>query len=816
MNSIERLDPDAARAIREAVAEADGQEVLVVGKVDGDGVVVEVVVAARGNETAVPALRPHMEKGDVVIHNHPSGVLRPSDADLGVASQLGNLGIGFYIVDNLVDRVYVVAEPYLLREIEPLDVEELAGALAPGGALSRIMDGYEARDSQIELLESVATAFNEGSICVAEAGTGVGKSMAYLLPAVAWAEQNQERIVVSTATINLQQQLVEKDIPLALKLLGSKVKVALVKGRGNYVCLRKLNESRDEDSLFEEVDDDLTVISQWSETSKTGSRSELPRFVNDRVWSRVAAEADGCLAQRCRFRERCFVLQARREAATAQLLVVNHHLLFSDLAVRISGAGFEATAVLPPFQRVVFDEAHNMERSATSYFSENMNRFSVSRQLGRLFRRRKGRSLGLAGRLSSLVDRSRYGGDVVGDLERMTQQVAERAETLDASVLASLGTELTRRYAGEIREETRTELLDPMAELHDALLSLVSTVQKILEAIPESSLETPEAYETRIVRERLEGFGSLCQAFSQYDEIREKVFWAERSRLPSGDVYAQFVVTPLDLSTLMREAVFEPYDTVVCTSATLTVRNDFGFWLRRVGLSGFELRVIETVVLPSPFPYREHVLLGVPVDAPEPTQEERYADFVAEFVADVLELSEGGGLVLFTSYGMLRRVYEAASPRLAKRGITVLKQGDEDRARLLGTFNTDIASVLFATDSFWEGVDAPGETLKVVIICRLPFRVPSDPVIKARMEAIDASGGNSFGEYALPTAVMRLRQGFGRLMRRASDRGIVLILDSRVVKKSYGDLFLDSLPDASRSLSPSRSLLSEIEHFLYG
>lgn len=816
MNSIERLDPDAAVTIREAIREADGQEVLCVGKVDADGIVIGITIAARGHDTAVPALRPHMEKGDVVIHNHPSGNLRPSDPDLAVASSLGNLGIGFFIVDNLVDRVYVVAEPYLLKEIEPLDVDEISATLGPGGALSRLMDSYEPRDSQVGLLEAVGEAFNEDSICVAEAGTGVGKSMAYLIPAIAWAERNEERVVVSTATINLQQQLVEKDIPLALKLLGSTVKAALVKGRGNYLCLRKLAETREEDSLFSEVDEDLKAIAEWSETTKSGSRSELPQFVGDRVWSKVAAEADGCLAQRCRFRERCFVLQARREAATAQLLVVNHHLLFSDLSVRISGAGFESTAVLPPFQRLIFDEAHNMERSATSYFSETMSRYSLARQLGRLVRRRRGRALGLAVRLGPLVDRTALDADIVGELEALTGKVAERAEALDAIALSSLGAEHTRRFTGDITPEVREALLDPMAELHDALISLIAYVQKILDAVPEERLETPEAYEARIVRERLEGYGSLCQSFSQFDEILDRVFWIERLRVSSGEPFIQFVVTPLDLSGLMREAVFDPYRTVVCTSATLTVKDDFSFWLRRVGLHQFERRSVRTVIFPSPFPYREHVLLGVPSEAPEPTSEQPYLDFVSRFVYDVLELSEGRGLVLFTSYAMLRSVYDAVAVRLSERSITVLKQGDDDRARLLGRFNTEITSVLFATDSFWEGVDAPGETLRVVIICRLPFRVPSDPVIKARMEAIEAAGGNAFNQYALPTAVMRLRQGFGRLMRRSSDRGVVLILDSRIMRKRYGPLFIESLPETQRSLTPSSQLLADVERFLYG
>lgn len=815
MNSVDRLDPEVIDAIRLAIREADGQEVLFVGKVDSDGMVESVIIAARGHEAAVPALMPHMELGDVVIHNHPSGGLRPSEADLSVASRIGNLGIGFFIVDNLVDRVYVVAEPRLLTEITELTIPDLLDLIGPRGALSREIEAYEPRDAQLTLLEAVADSFNRGSICVAEAGTGVGKSMAYLLPALKWAEQNEERVVVSTATINLQQQLVDKDIPLALRLLRSKVKTAIVKGRGNYVCLRKLAETSEEDALFGETDAELKSIAEWATVTPSGSRSDLPRYVSDQTWQRVAAEADGCLGLRCRFRERCFVLQSRREAAAAQLLVVNHHLLFSDLSLRVSGAGYDATAVLPPFRRVIFDEAHNMERNATSYFSETMSRFSLGRQLSRIFRRRKGRVLGLIASLRRFIRDPEAGVRLLGPIAGMCAAVRERAEALDGQLLAGMGAESTRRFAGEISADVRATLLDPLRELHDALLSLIYQLQEVLDGMPESDLESPEAYEARIVRQRLEDHAGMCQTFSMFDEITDKVFWAERLITSGGEPFVQLSITPLDLSGLMQEAVFEPFDTVVCTSATLAVREDFTFWLSRVGLDRFDRREVVSLRLSSPFPYHERVLLGVPIDAPEPTNESAYLSFLADFVRRALETSEGHALVLFTSFSTMKTTFDQVAPPLRQRGITMFRQGDEDRARLLAQFTQDISSVLFATDSFWEGVDAPGETLKLVILCRLPFRVPSDPVIAARMEAINRAGGNSFYDYALPGAVMRLKQGFGRLMRRSSDRGAVLILDSRVVRKNYGQLFLGSLPETRMSVKGSASVLSDLESFLY-
>ncbi len=809
MDSVDdRLSLAAAAAFQRGVREAGGQEICCVGKLDAEGVVESVTVTARGNEEAVPALMPHLERGDVVIHNHPSGHLRPSAADIQVASHLGNLGIGFYIVDNVVDRVYVVAEPYLRKEIVPLALAELVETLEPGGRLSGVMKGYESRESQQEMLESVASAFNEDAIYVAEAGTGVGKSLAYLIPAIRWVAQNDERVVVSTATINLQQQLVERDIPQVLRLLGSDVRTALVKGRGNYVCLRKLDDALGEDSLFKEGDGDLLAIREWAKTTKDGSRSDLAILPSERTWSRVASEADTCVGLRCRFRERCFVLQARREAASAQLLVVNHHMLFSDLAMRLSGAGYENTAVLPPFQRIVFDEAHNIENSATSYFSESLHKHALARQAGRLYRVRKGRPLGLARSLARLAREEA----AVDELAALVRDVVERAEALDALALGLLGGESTARFSGAITEEVRAAVLDPMNEVRAVLVTLINRVSDVMNGLDEEQLDSPDAYEARIICDRLGAFARLCEAFGRFDETPDKVFWASRSVSYDGESFAEFVMTPLDVAPLMREAVFEPYPTVVCTSATLTVRNDFAFWLSRVGLAGFEGREVATERLPSPFPYKERVLLGVPTDAPDPT-EPGYQAFVSDFVARALEASGGSGLVLFTSYAMLRDTFDAVESRLRPLGITVLKQGDGDRARLLNRFTADVSSVLFATDSFWEGVDAPGDTLRMVIICRLPFKVPTDPVMMARTEALDRATGNSFGAYALPTAVMRLKQGFGRLMRRQTDHGVVVILDPRVVRKSYGAAFIASLPETRRSMKPAPRLLHDIERF---
>jgi ATP-dependent DNA helicase DinG len=817
----DRLTPAAVEEIRQSIADASGNEVFFVGRTGDGGKVESVTVGARGNEEAVPVLTPHLGEGDVVIHNHPSGGTRPSSADLAIASRLGNQGIGFFIVDNDVDEVYVVAEPVEGHAVATLDEDLLASHLAPGGALSRVYPLFEERQSQANMLRLVCQAFNGEEICAAEAGTGVGKSIAYLVPAVAWAIQNRERVVVSTNTINLQQQLVEKDIPLVKKILGQDPKVVLVKGRGNYLCLHRLNEALEEQSLFDERDPELLSIREWARTTETGSRTDLSFYPAEETWSKVCSEADACLGLRCSHREGCFVLKARREASSAQILIANHHLLFADLAFRMAGSGFDDPAVLPPFRRVIFDEAHNVEKAASSFFSQSFSRFMILRFTNRLYRRRKGRVTGHFPALARLLGRS----PISQRIPEMVAAVQERALELDASCLAVLGEEssllLDRERAPAFRETAGAALgnlsfaIREIAEVFEEAFEKVGGTEEH-DPTGEPSARESLVWDCRVQLSRLSGIADVCDRFRNEEAGRNDIFWLETLRSARGgedkERVVRLVITPLDIGPLMQEAVYEPIKTVVFTSATLTVAGSFSFWAGRVGLPGPGGREPLFQSFPSPFNYRERVLLGVPTDAPAPDSP-AHKEFLSRFVTKTLLASRGAGLVLFTSYSLLREVSAAAHPELTRAGIRLLKQGDDDRTRLLDAFRAERSSVLFATDSFWEGVDAPGETLQVVILCRLPFRVPSEPVLRARMTAIEERGGNPFNELSLPDAVVRMRQGFGRLMRRHDDTGVVLILDPRIVTKRYGSVFLESLPHTQRSIAPAAEVMRAVADF---
>ncbi|MBQ6566604.1 MAG: DEAD/DEAH box helicase family protein, partial [Treponema sp.] len=361
MDTSRRFKAAVIESMRQDVEDACGNEVFWAGRIDEDGIVTSVQVGSRGNENSVIVNRSTARAGHVLIHNHPSGNLAPSDADQAVAEGATDSSLGFYIVDNDISDVYVVVEPVKAKKVVRLDPEQAASYISKDGPLAKKSKSYEERPSQIKLLKAIAESFNANKVGVFEAGTGVGKSYAYLIPSILWALANKERVIISTGTINLQQQLVEKDIPAAQKIIGKKIKYILLKGRQNYVCQRRLAEAGEERELFNEDQAAFDSIASWAKSSSTGSRSDISFSPSENVWSRINSESDACLGGKCPYREDCFVMKVRKEAADALLIVVNHHLLFADIESRMNGGGYEDTAVLPPYRRIVFDEAHGIE-----------------------------------------------------------------------------------------------------------------------------------------------------------------------------------------------------------------------------------------------------------------------------------------------------------------------------------------------------------------------------------------------------------------------------------------------------------------------
>lgn len=808
MRASERFTDEAAAELRDAIADSGYNEVFAAGKLDEHGLVADIIVGARGDSSSVPAIAGFLDRGDVLIHNHPSGLLEPSRADLAIASRVGEQGVGSYIVDGEVLSVYVVAEPVRARALIAINADELVSVLRTGGKLAGRLPDYEPRQSQLDLVQAIAEALNGGYHLAAEAGTGVGKSFAYLIPAFAWAARNDERVVVSTATINLQRQLMDKDIPLVSSIFKKQLKAVLVKGRGNYLCMTRLHDAVDEEGLFADDDHPLRQIAAWAKTSSTGDRADLAFWPEEALWSRVRSEADDCLNMRCPFRDSCFILRLKKETADAQLIVANHHILFSDLASRSSGAGYESTAVLPPYGTIVFDEAHAIESSATSFFSDELTKFSIMKQSSRLFRERRGRKFGIIVKLQNLKG---LPPDILKQFPYAAEELRAATELADASALAIVGSDMNYRLVMRTAEIDAL-IIKPLVAVSRAILSVAELLKEALDNVPEEDEADQSVREAELALVRLSAIAALCERFKSFDEDPSSVYWIDKSRTSQGENFAAFRITPLDISDTMNEAVFDQFRSVICVSATLSVGDSFEFWKRRVGLSYSAIRS-ECMAFPSPFPFERNALLSAASDAPVPDSPQWQA-WINEAVYRLIETSGGRALVLFTSYTALRSAWEAVKPRLDSLGISAFRQGDDERSRLLGAFKADISSVLFATDSFWEGIDAPGETLEMVIITKLPFRVPSDPVQKARSEALEKRGGNSFMDLSLPEAVIRFKQGFGRLIRHSDDRGAVVVLDSRLLNKRYGRVFIASLPQTKTHYGPLEGLLNNLAEFI--
>ncbi len=815
MKAEERISMPAIIKMRREIQDAGGNEVFFVGQINENCIVTSIKACSRGDEHSVGVNFFETREPCVFIHNHPGGDLTPSGADMAVASRANENLSGFFIVDNDVKKVYVVMEAVPPKKIVALDEDQAASYIQNGGPLSKLSDNFEERPVQVDLLRHIARAFNGNSIAAFEAGTGVGKSFAYLIPAMLWASQNKERVVVSTGTINLQQQLNEKDIPAAKKILGLDLKAVLLKGRNNYVCLRRLEEMKKERDLFSTEVEALEQIAEWASSSPSGSKSDLAFNPSENLWGRVCSESDACMGLHCPYRDKCFVMAARREASDAQILVVNHHLLFADIESRMNAVGYDDAAVLPPYKRIVFDEAHGIESAATSFFSEQVTRFKIIKQLNLLYRERRSSLAGYVFTLTALSN----GPDNSEKIGEAVDRIKDNIKSLETAALDLLGNEWTLRLY-EKNAAAFAPLLSLLASLGGELGRLVALVREVCDNVADEDKSENAYWETKAILRRLEDAAGVCKDFSYWDEKRDQVFWMQRQRLNEEFVkdgslpfYIVFSRTPLDIAPLMNTGVFEPMESVVCASATLKIAGSFDFWTRRTGLSFVEEERLKSAGFDSPFPYEKNVLFACPKDIPFPDSIE-FQQYVELALIKLVKASKGRALVLFTSYDSLKSAYSTCQYELSKLGINVMKQGDDDRFRLLDKFKNDETSALFATDSFWQGIDVPGSSLSQVIIVKLPFSVPNDPVFAARAEEVERRGGSSFMELSLPEAVIKFRQGFGRLVRRSTDKGAVVVLDRRIMEKRYGKIFLDSLPKTKRLYAGLNDICAAVEAVL--
>ena len=616
---------------------------------------------------------------------------------------------------------------------------------------------------------------------------------------------------MSTGTINLQHQLIDKDIPDALKILGDRQEqpqAVLIKGRQNYLCLRRLMQTIQEPDLFNQEAEELAAIQKWAQSSEDGARSSLPFMPAAGLWQKICSEADNCLGQRCPFYTDCFVMKLRRKAEKAAVLIVNHHLLFADLASRKDGAGYTATAVLPSFNAIIFDEAHTIEEAASGFFSRTFSRYELNRQINVLSRTKKGKNAGCLEKITAVSAKAELMPAIINALTK-TQTAYFDLEAQAVSFCGKMNSVGFTQVPASKTAHLLTACKNFYAELNILTVKLAILLTN---AEPDEGSPYEEAVrEGTIALHRLQDISETLENFFRWKELPDQVFWVEKIQGSTGET-VRFNQTPVDLSNLLRQAVFTPFDTVIALSATLKIGPSFSYWLGRVGLQFFSDKPVRTDTFESPFPYEKNVLLNIPTDAPAP-DDELFQQFVNTAVTELIEITGGKTLVLFTSYESLKQSCAYARSRLPD--MELLQQGEDDRSRLLQTFKEHIGSSLFATASFWAGIDVPGEALSHVILVKLPFAVPSAPLFRARADAIEQRGGSSFMQLSVPEAVVQFRQGFGRLMRSQADRGIVTLLDKRALVKQYGRIFIDSIPKTKQCFASLKEIVYTVENFLY-
>lgn len=629
-----------------------------------------------------------------------------------------------------------------------------------GGLISRFHDNYEYREGQIKMAEAIASAFNEKKHLVVEAGTGTGKTLAYLMPAIAESLKKNKRIIISTGTKNLQEQLMDKDIPFLQKILPKtkNFSAAYMKGRSNYACIYRIHKNGDQPILdgMGQIDHFRHVV-EWSRETKTGDRAELTYLPeNLSFWNRINAKGETCIGQKCPDFEPCFITRMRARANDADIVIVNHHLFFADLNVR----GNQFGKVLPDYGAVIFDEAHLIEDIAADYFGFQVSNFRIDEIV------RDANELPITDAVATagiMKTSTRINGFSEQFWVRFTQARGQDGRfPLLPDAFAS------RTSGGETKP---TPLGETYQALDESLKRLETEVDVYSEKMPEAESVVRRIRQTRFDLE-----------FITKQADRNFVYWLERR---GRGVFLQ--ASPVDVSELLQEKLFSKVETCILTSATLSTNGSFNFIRDRLGLAAGKT---STLVAPSSFDHEKQAILYLPKAMPDPRSPE-FLQVAANEIIKILQVTRGHAFVLCTSNQSMAALFELVSSRI---GYPCFLQGSMSKTGLLNKFRSTPNAVLFATSSFWQGVDVRGEQLSCVIIDKLPFAVPSDPIVQARSKHIDENGGRSFSDYSVPQAIISLKQGIGRLIRSKTDRGVIAILDPRLRTKGYGKEFLQSLP----------------------
>ncbi|NOX88529.1 MAG: DEAD/DEAH box helicase [Calditrichaeota bacterium] len=707
---------------------------------------------------------------------------------------------------------YTLEEPVKEEyDLFPVDEDVIDRYFADDGRLSKVIANYELRPSQIQMAKEVLSGFNDRAYVVAEAGTGTGKSMAYLIPAIEWAVKNRhagQRVIVSTNTKNLQEQLFFKDIPMLYATCEQKFKAVLLKGRYNYLCLEKWRTVMTDMNQRLSKDERTRILPlvYWVEQTRTGDIVENAGFQLERnigLWEKLTAEPSYCPGKACKYYAECFLMKAREHARRADLVVVNHALLFADLATNKTTLG--------DYELLILDEAHNLEKTAADFLGIRVNYWSFRNLYHRLYDEEPNKT-GTILQIDYRLSTSKLPEDKKREITKNTQKVKFSSSNLKEKTLIffnSFSRMLRDQYGSRNDpgvDETKIryykgfkyfkQLDQEIIDLKTALGRLINDLNRLIETLNDLDYNSFK-FQSQLSREVVASYDRAKELKTGFEfciqaEEKHYVYWLDIPRSERSNDVALHAV-PLNISELLNKMLYPSVETAVFTSATLAVDKSFDYFNSRMGLDIIKDKEVRSNVFDSPFDFEKQLLLAVTDFLPDP-RSENFAEAVKQFIIRLHGQERRGLLVLLTNYNMLNQMYEALKPHFDAENIVILAQGKSgSRTNILNQFKENRESILLGTDSFWEGIDVPGDALELLFIPKLPFDVPTEPVIAARMEEIKRRGGNPFMEYSLPEAIIKFRQGFGRLIRNKNDFGSVIIGDNRVSRMRYGQYFLNSI-----------------------
>ena len=820
MDIKDRFSKESLQTIKKYLEEQNNKSMIFKATFDEDELIQEPFFLSLYKKKSFEETLTKVARNEVVIRTTKPNQLYPSDMELELSEELyTRRNIAYCLLSSDLDDFYFVQDIDRIF-LEDIDIKNY---FSKDGILAKEIKGFEYRQEQEEMAQYIQEAINEDKKIIVEAGTGTGKTLAYLIPAIKWTVVNKKKVIIATNTINLQEQLLLKDIPLAKSIIKDEFSYVLVKGRNNYVCKRLFNElalgkNIDIETFSIEAREQIEYILKWGNKTKTGDKAELPFEVYPDVWELVQSTTELCLGKKCPYRKECFYMKTRMEKMEADILISNHHVFFADLNVRAETDFDSEYLILPRYDMVIFDEAHNIESVARSYFSVEVSKISFTRLLNRIYQRKNKRKKEKSAliRVEDTIDEK--------DLED-SQQYIDLLNTLkeEISILQNIGDE----YFDEIRkiyetnteapikkslnnfEMTKSRFLENLREKKDIfqskLIDFLNLMMIFNNVIDEEKDKNPEVIN---FNNHLKMFKAYIDSFKFINSFEDDnyIYWLD---INSKRTNVVLTATPLNIAQKLSTVLFDNLDRLVFASATIVVNGSFDYFKKSLGLD--EEDCIEAIIK-SPFDYNEQMSVYIPSDIQDSENINAFVSDASRFILNILLKTNGKAFILFTSYTMLNQIYYSISKKLKDKGFEVFLHGDKPRSQLIKEFKEAENPILFGTTSFWEGVDVQGENLSNVIITKLPFLVPTDPVVSAISKKIEENGGNSFTDFQLPEAIIKFKQGVGRLIRKKTDSGNIFILDNRILKKRYGSLFINALPSQKNiKILEKDDIIKEIE-----